>query len=304
MLNIGLDIGGTKMEIQVLDQSGEAIFKHREPTCKSSFSAFTGQVVDIICQAEKQVGQACSLGICLPGSLDPSSGLVKNSNILIINQRPVQQELEGLLRRKVVISNDANCFTLSEAMDGAAKGMHSVFGVILGTGCGGGYVVNQQLQQGKNANCGEWGHVPLPHYDGVVDGSAHRCYCGQLNCIESFISGSGITRQLRHAYGQDDIDSETFFKDVLSDTDEYAQKHLVLFRDQLARSFAMLINILDPDMIVVGGGLSNVPQLFDGLNVQIGHYTFGHYDNTPIRMAVHGDSSGVRGAAWLGRQAR
>ncbi|CAG9000913.1 MAG: N-acetyl-D-glucosamine kinase [Candidatus Celerinatantimonas neptuna] len=159
--------------------------------------------------------------------------------------------------------------------------------------------MNQQLQQGMNANCG----VMFPHYDEAVDGPAHRCCCGQLNCIESFISGTGITWQLHHLYGHHDIDSVAFLKDILSGNDERARHYLELFRSQLSRSLAMLVNILDPDMLVVGGGLSNVPQLFDGLHHLTGHYTFGHYNNTPVRTAIHGDSSGVRGAAWLGRQA-
>ncbi len=302
MLNIGLDIGGTKTEVQVLDQLGQVVFKHREATCKTSFMAFAQQIVAIIHHAEQQVRQPCSLGICLPGSADPTTGLIKNSNILTINQKPLQQQLQSMLERQVVISNDANCFALSEAMDGAGKGQPSVFGVILGTGCGGGYVVEQQLQQGKNANCGEWGHVPLPHYNPTNDGPAHRCYCGQLNCIESFISGTGMTRQLRHGYADEDVDSVAFFNELLPAGTLKAQGYLETFRDQLARSLAMLINILDPSVIVVGGGLSNVPQLFDGLNNIIGRYTFGHYNNTPVRTAIHGDSSGVRGAAWLGRQ--
>ncbi|MFM2485024.1 ROK family protein [Celerinatantimonas yamalensis] len=301
MFNIGLDIGGTKTEIQVFDSSGLGIYKRREATCKTSYDEFTQHIVAMIHSAESTLDHPCNLGICLPGSIDPSTGLIKNSNILVINQHPFQHDLEEIFQRPVSISNDANCFTLSEAVDGAGQDAHSVFGVILGTGCGGGYVVNHQLQQGKNGNCGEWGHIPLPHYRESVDGPSVSCYCGQLNCIESFISGTGINRQLTYHYGYP-VDSVTFFNQLLQNQNKLASQCFERFQDQLARCFAMLINLLDPDVIVIGGGLSNVPQLFDGINQRIGQYTFGHYHNTPIRTAVHGDSSGIRGAAWLGRQ--
>jgi fructokinase len=299
---MGLDVGGTKIEIQVLDADGKRVYQYREPTCKSNYDAFTQQVCQLVQSAEAELKTPCSVGLCLPGSLDFSTGLMKNSNILVLNHQPLQQTLQTLLDRPVSISNDANCFTLSEAVDGAGQGEHTVFGVILGTGCGGGMVINQTLQQGKNGNCGEWGHVPLPYYDPVRDGPSHSCYCGQHNCIESFISGTGIARQLTHHYKKP-IDAVTFFTHMLKEDDPLAENFILQLRDQLARCFALIINMIDPDVIVVGGGMSNVKILFQDIHDQIGRYTFGHYDNTPVRVAIHGDSSGIRGAAWLGRSA-
>lgn len=299
MLRLGMDIGGTKIEVQVLDGVGHAVYLRRYATCKDSFTAFADQIVGVVQEAEVELQARCSVGICLPGSPDPDSGLIKNSNILVINRQPLQRSLTERLRRPVAVSNDANCFTLSEAIDGAGKGKHSVFGVIIGTGCGGGLVINQRLQQGKNGNCGEWGHNPLPHYRPSQDGPFHRCYCGQDNCIESFISGTGIARQVTAHYRRP-VDSVTFFDAMLNAPDESARLLLARFRDQLARSLATAINMLDPDMIVLGGGLSNVRPLIDDINGLIGRYTFGRYGNTPVCSALHGDSSGVRGAAWLG----
>jgi len=302
MFHLGMDIGGTKIEVQVLDKSGTSIYRHRTATHTQSTEALVEQVVLLIRDAEAEVGQPCTLGVGLPGSLDPQSGLLKNSNILSLNQHPVQQLLVQRLQRPITLTNDANCFALSEAMDGAGAGHHCVAGVILGTGCGGGIVIGQQLQQGKNGNSGEWGHVALPGYQQERDGAPHRCYCGQWNCLESFVSGTGITRQLRSEFGES-MNGEQFFHDYSLHPTPHSIQWVERFRDQLSRVLAMIVNILDPDIIVLGGGLSNVSPLHSNLADCMSQYTFGRYANTPVVTARHGDSSGVRGAAWLGRNA-
>ncbi|MCL2893412.1 ROK family protein [Brenneria tiliae] len=299
MLRLGMDIGGSKIEVQVLDDAGRIRYRQRTVTSKENVRTFVDQICSLVSEAETVVGQSCSIGLGLPGSPDPCSGRIKNSNILTINQQPLQQLLTDRLHRPVAIANDANCFTLSEAIDGAGAGLHSVVGVILGTGCGGGVVIDRRLQQGKNGNCGEWGHIPLPYYQPARDGEPHRCYCGQLNCIESFISGTGVARQLSANY-RHSVDCVSFFSQLSKQEDPQALALLERIRDQLARSLAMIVNMLDPDIIILGGGLSNVPLLYTNIASLMGQYTFGHYCNTLILPAQHGDSSGVRGAAWLG----
>ena len=299
MWHLGMDVGGTKIEVQVIDHLGEVHYQKRVETEKESVSQFIEQVKCLTNDAQSTVGKKCSLGIGLPGSPDRETGLIKNSNILILNNQPLRELLENNLRQPVALNNDANCFTLSEAIDGAGKGYACVAGVVLGTGCGGGLVLNQKIHSGKNGNGGEWGHIPLSGYRPEVDGESHHCYCGQWNCTESFISGSGLNRQLRHLINPP-LDSVSFFKKLQLSKHHDSQMALALFRDQLARSLAMLVNMIDPDIIVLGGGLSNVLPLYNGISKEINQYTFGNSSNICVVPARHGDSSGVRGAAWLG----
>ncbi|RKF18550.1 ROK family protein [Alginatibacterium sediminis] len=295
---IGFDIGGTKTEIIVLDAHGEQHFKKRIPT-EHDYQGFLNNIESLVLEAERSVGGACSVGIGLPGVLDPRTGLIKNANCTFLNGHQLKKDLDARLNRSVAIANDANCFALSEAVDGAAAGKSVVFGVILGTGCGGGLVVNQQVIGGLNANAGEWGHNPLPGFNSEIDGNPVQCFCGGKNCLEKFVSGTGFTRQYNQHSSAQLTGPEIFAK--LESGDALAKQCYELFIDQLARALASLINSIDPDAIVVGGGLSNVSRIYDDVKQLIPNYTIS--DDVVINLypAKYGDSSGIRGAAWLAR---
>ncbi|MFD1804666.1 ROK family protein [Mixta tenebrionis] len=298
-MKLGLDIGGTKIEAVVLDNEGKTRYRQRYATPTQRYEDFFTAVINIIAGASRAVGQPVSVGVGIPGALD-EAGLIKNSNILVLNQRPFAAELEQRLRRPVSVANDANCFTLSEALDGSGQPYGLVFGVILGTGCGGGLCINKQLITGPNACAGEWGHNALPRYRPENDGAAAPCYCGQINCIESFISGSGLQRQYFQRFTK-----HAKVPEIIAQLSAGETRTLLLwenYRDQLARALASIINTLDPDVIVLGGGVSNVEQLYPRLQERVAQYVFGQRCRTPIVRARHGDSSGVRGAAWLGAQ--
>lgn len=299
MLSMGLDIGGTKTEAVILDSTGKVLRTQRISTVKTDYRAFLASLVDFIQRLRSAITEPVSIGLCLPGTEDAGTRLIKNSNIVVLNQQPLIQDLERTLRQPVAWDNDANCFTLSESTDGAGEKSDIVFGAILGTGCGGGLSMNKTLWRGRNGNAGEWGHNPLPHYNARQDGEAVRCYCGQQNCTESYISGTGLARQFNQR-SEHPVDAQGVFTHI-AQGDPMATSLFRLFRDQLARSFASVINIYDPDIIVVGGGLSRVPAIFSELTDEVGKYVFNTACSTPIVPAVHGDSSGVRGAAWLGR---
>ncbi|MHC0467765.1 ROK family protein [Citrobacter sp. EBS8] len=298
-MRLGLDIGGTKIEAVVIDNTGEIVYRERCVTPKQSYDDFFHAVTEMIAKARQAVNQPFSVGVGVPGAVD-SEGLIKNSNILVLNQQSFAQDLEQALGMAVPVTNDANCFTLSEAMDGSGYGHSVVFGVILGTGCGGGVCIDNRLISGPNACAGEWGHNALPRYHESRDGAAVTCYCGQLNCIESFISGSGLERQyLNHTAQHAGVPQimrqvESGDADACSLWERYC--------DQLARALASVVNTLDPDVIVLGGGVSNIDLLYSGLQARVAQYVFGKQCRTPIVPARHGDSSGVRGAAWLGAQ--
>lgn len=297
-MKLGLDIGGTKIEAVVLDDHGAICYRERYATQKQSYTSFFQSVVGIIRLAQAAFPLPLTVGIGVPGAVDPTSGLIKNSNILVLNQQPFASDLEQTLAIPVTITNDANCFTLSEAMDGSGQGYGVVFGVILGTGCGGGLCVDQRLITGPNACAGEWGHNALPRYDANVDGESALCYCGYHNCIESFISGSGLERQYHSMFNKHAAVPEIIRQVGAGDEQTIGlwQRH----GDQLARALASIVNMIDPDVIVLGGGVSNIDMLYTGLQQRVANYVFGRQCNTPILRASHGDSSGVRGAAWLG----
>lgn len=299
-MRLGMDIGGTKIETVILNREGDVVWRSRVATPKSNFDVFLQRVIDEVRKAQAWAAGPLSLGFGLPGSIEPGSCLVKNSNIQVINGHPLRDILSAHFAQPVAVVNDANCFTLSEAMDGSGAGHLTVFGAILGTGCGGGIVVNRHLLGGPNACCGEWGHNPLPHYSPEQDGAPQQCYCGQLNCLESFISGSGLARQYQQ-YVSQPMPAEALIQQM-REGDNIAEVLWRRYRNQVARAFAGIVNTLDPDIIVVGGGLSCVDELYRDLPAEMAQYVFGGRCVTKVVAAKYGASSGVRGAAWAGEK--
>ncbi len=292
-MRFGLDLGGTKMEAIVMDGAGDIIWRQRAPTPASDYTNIVQTIVQLVEAGEAAVGETVSVGIGMPGSLSPKTGWVRNSNTQSLNGQPLRQDLETRLGREVRLANDANCFALSEATDGAGQGAQSVFGVILGTGCGGGLVISGQLQNGANGVGGEWGHNPLAAPTAEeVPGPA--CYCGRHGCNEVWISGSGFARD------HNLINGETLTSEEIMASDTPAAKaSFDRLCDRLARALGAVINLVDPEVIVLGGGLSNVDALYQRLPEIWDAYIFSDVIETQVRKNQHGDSSGVRGAAWL-----
>ena len=295
---VGLDIGGTKIEAKVLTSQGDEQFVHRVAT-PHDYEEFLVCVEDLVILIKQHIGDFQRIGCGLPGAVSPVTGLMQNANSVFLNGHDVVGDLEKRLKMSVFIANDANCFALSEAVDGAGKDGDIVFGAILGTGCGGGVVVNQQVLTGANAISGEWGHNPLPGYDPQVDGDIGPCYCGRKHCIEQYISGTGFADQYNLKYGQS-LKSQQIME-LVEKGDADATQAYNLLVDQMARSFAAVTNILDPHVIVCGGGLSNIDRLYPDISKVITQYIFADKPQVNIRKAKFGDSSGVRGAAWLSR---
>jgi fructokinase len=292
-MRFGLDLGGTKMEAIVMDGAGDIIWRQRAPTPASDYTRIVQTIGELVEASQAHVGEAVSVGIGMPGSLSPKTGRVRNSNTQSLNDKPLRQDLEARLGREVRLANDANCFALSEATDGAGNGAQSVFGVILGTGCGGGLVMAEHLQNGVNGIGGEWGHNPLAApTPQEVPGPA--CYCGRHGCNEVWISGSGFARDHHQVTGQT-LTSEQI---IASEAPE-AQASFERLCDRLARALGAVINLVDPEVIVLGGGLSNVDALYQRLPQIWDMYIFSDVIETQLKKNQHGDSSGVRGAAWL-----
>lgn len=298
MMLVGLDIGGTKIEAKVLSEQGEERFVHRVPT-PDNYPEFLDCVEGLVALVKQEVGEFTRIGCGLPGAVSPVTGLMQNANSVFLIGQDVIGDLSQRLSMDVRIANDANCFALSEAVDGAGKGGEIVFGAILGTGCGGGVVINQQVLTGANAISGEWGHNPLPGYDPQVDGDIGPCYCGRQRCIEQYISGTGFSDQYNHKYGKSLKPKQIM--ELVAQGDAEATAAYRLLVDQMARSFATVTNILDPHTIVFGGGLSNIDSLYPDVSEAITQYIFAAEPKVNIRKAKYGDSSGVRGAAWLAR---
>jgi fructokinase len=295
MLRIGIDLGGTKIEIAVFDGGGAQLLRRREPTPAGDYAATLAQIKKLTDDAERELGAKASIGIGTPGALSPSTGLMRNSNSTCLNSRPFKDDLQRTLGREVRLANDANCFALSEAYDGAAAGAASVFGVIIGTGAGSGIVIHGRVIDGPNAIAGEWGHNPLP-WPADNERPGAPCYCGKHGCIETFVSGPGLARDYLQQYGV----SITAKEIVARSTHEAAANDaLVRYEDRLARSLATVINLLDPEVIVLGGGLSNIERLYENIPRLWGKWVFSDQVRTRLARNVHGDSSGVRGAAWL-----
>ena len=294
-MRIGIDLGGTKIELVVLDNNGQEQLKTRVATPKS-YQGTLDQLVSLVKQAEHDVGCVCSVGIGIPGCISLDTGMVKNANSTWLNGKPLNKDLNHLLERQVFIANDANCFAISEAIDGAAAKQPLVFGVIIGTGCGAGIAINGKIHAGRNFVAGEWGHNPLPW---MTAQEFHQtdCFCGKDNCIETYISGTGFIRDFN--LGELQVQRAEEIMALFEQGNLQAVNAFTVFIDRLARSLAHVINILDPDAIVLGGGLSNIDKIYQHLPQVLASYVIGGECQTPVLKNKFGCSSGVRGAAWL-----
>ena len=310
-MRIGIDLGGSKIEIAVLAHDGTIALRERVAAPAGDYGATLRTIADLVTGAEAQLNVRASVGVGIPGTVSPATGLVKNANSTWLVGKPFDKDLAEALARPVRVANDANCFALSEAVDGAGAGKHVVFGVIVGTGVGGGIVVGGRILTGHHAIAGEWGHNPLPwprdeeHPGGVAANqtpggvAANQtirlalppiCYCGKTGCIETYLSGGGLAADHARITGEN-----RDAKDIAAN----APATMARYFDRFARSLASVINILDPDIIVLGGGLSNIDTIYDELPARLGAYVFSDRCITPVLRNIHGDSGGVRGAAWL-----
>ena len=294
-MRIGIDLGGTKIEAIAIDGANELV-RRRVSAPRGDYAATMTAVRDLVAGIEHELGSTCTVGIGIPGAISAATGLVKNANSTWLIGQPLDRDLEMALGRPVRVTNDANCFALSEATDGAAQGARTVFGVILGTGTGGGIVVDGSVLEGRHRIAGEWGHNPLPWpQDGERPGPA--CYCGRTGCIETFLSGPGLSATFTAIAGRRAGAAEIAALADAGDAD--ANGALAVYETQLARALASIINVLDPDVIVLGGGVSNIARLYTRVPPLLKPFVFSDSADTPIVAARHGDSSGVRGAAWL-----
>lgn len=323
-LRFGIDLGGTKIELIALDPGGHEILRRRVATPQNDYLATVAAVTALVHQAEVEIGQSASIGICTPGAISPASGLMKNCNSTCLNGKPLHEDLERALNREVRLANDADCFALSEASDGAAAGADTVFGVILGTGVGGGVVVRGQLLRGANAIAGEWGHSPLPYFQfahAQADRSgtgqhpatgeailhpwpspreleaAPACYCGKKGCIETWLSGPALAAD-HVRYGGEELPTHEIVQLAAAGYGPCSAT-LARYEERLARALAGVINLIDPDVIVLGGGVSNADRLYDTVPRLWPRYVFSDRVDTRLVPPKYGDSSGVRGAAWL-----
>jgi fructokinase len=295
-MRIGIDLGGTKTEVIALAQDGAVLARHRVATPREDYQATLEAIAELVQGVESELALQGSVGVAIPGAISPASGKVKNANSTWLIGQLLQEDLQQILARPVRLSNDANCFALSEAVDGAAAGANCVFGVIIGTGTGGGIVINGTVVEGQNRIAGEWGHNPLPWpMAGELPGPA--CYCGRRGCIETFLSGPGLASDHLQATGQTLTGEQIVAQAEAGDT--AADKTLQRYEQRMARALASVINILDPDVIVLGGGLSNIQRLYESVPRYWGEFVFSDVVTTRLVPPRHGDSSGVRGAAWL-----
>ncbi len=299
-IRIGIDLGGTKIEGLALDRSGAEIARLRIATPQHDYTATVRAIAELVRDLERRAAcnsQPASVGVGIPGTIVAATGLVKNANSTWLNGQPLERDLASALTRPVRCANDANCLAVSEATDGAAAGAALVFAVILGTGCGGGIAVNGAVRVGPNGVCGEWGHNPLP-WSTPSEVPGPLCYCGQYGCIETWISGSGLARDHERATGN--RLSGQMIAAAAASGDAAAGASIARLEDRIARALASVVNLLDPDAIVLGGGLSQLDRLYAHLPALIERHLFGGGAlATPVLKAKHGDSSGVRGAAWL-----
>jgi len=295
-IRIGIDLGGTKIEVIALDANQGVRARHRTQTPRDDYAGTLRTIGELVAKMESETNAHGTVGVGTPGSLSPFTGHMRNANSVWLNGKHLDADLTEVLGRPVRLANDADCFALSEAVDGAGSGAGTVFGVIIGTGTGGGIVVNGRLLTGPNRIAGEWGHNPLPWArDDELPGPA--CYCGKQGCIETFLSGPGLAADLLRTTGRDLTPPQIVA--AAAAHDPQAEAALRRYEDRMARALAGVVNLLDPDVIVFGGGLSNLDWLYQEMPELIGRYLFSDGSHIDIRPPVHGDSSGVRGAAWL-----
>jgi fructokinase len=295
-IRIGVDLGGTKIEALALDGEGRERVRRRVPTPRDDYDGTVEAIAALVEGVEEEAGGRGTVGCGTPGTVSPATGRMKNCNSTWLNGRPLREDLSRRLGREVALANDADCFALSEAVDGAAADGRVVFGVIVGTGTGGGVVVDRRPLSGPNAIAGEWGHNPLPWpEDDERPGPA--CWCGKHGCIETFLSGTGFRRAHAEATGQELEPAEIARRAAAGDA--ACEASVVRYQERLARALASVVNLLDPDVIVLGGGMSNLTRLYREVPPLLGRWVFSDRVETPLRPPRHGDSSGVRGAAWL-----
>lgn len=297
-MRYGIDLGGTKIEILALAPDGREAFRHRIPSPQGDYRATLEALAGLVRQADAALGLRGTVGVGIPGATSPATGLVKNANSTWLIGHPLDADLAAAVGRPVRLENDANCFALSEAADGAAAGQGVVFGAILGTGAGGGIVVQGRVLRGRNAIAGEWGHNPLP-WPRDEERPGPPCYCGQQGCIETFVSGTGLARDYRAATGET-LEGSAIVA-AAEAGEPRAEAALQRLEERLARALASVVNVLDPDAIVLGGGLSKLARLYRNLPPRMPRWVFSDVFETPILPPRHGDASGVRGAAWLWR---
>lgn len=293
---IGVDFGGTKIEAAALEADGVMLARERVATPRD-YSASLEAVAALVAGLERRFGPADGVGVGTPGSASPQTGLMRNANSTWLNGRPMPQDLEELLGRPVRVENDANCLAVSEATDGAGAGAHVVFAVILGTGCGAGIAIGGRPHAGRNGVAGEFGHNPLPWPQGAHETPGKECWCGRRGCNETYLSGPGLAAA-HEAEGGRAMTAEEIASAALAG-DAAAAGAIDRYAGRLARALGAVVNLLDPDVIVLGGGVSNIPAIYDGLTGRMAAHVFADSCGTPVRRAMHGDSSGVRGAAWL-----
>ncbi|EMY3530837.1 fructokinase [Yersinia ruckeri] len=298
-MRIGIDLGGTKIEVIALANDGRELFRKRVETPRHDYHQTILAIASLVADAEKATDEQGSVGVGIPGTLSPFSGKVKNANSVCLNGQALDRDLSEKLARPVRMANDANCLAVSEATDGAGAGRHLVFAAIIGTGCGSGIAIDGRVHSGGNGIAGEWGHNPLPwqnedelHYQSEVP-----CYCGKKGCIETFVSGTGFATDYFRLSGNSLKGKEIIT--LMEQGDAIAELTMQRYEQRFAKSLAHVINLFDPDVVVLGGGMSNVDRLYQTLPDLIRPWVFGGECETPIRKAIHGDSSGVRGAAWL-----
>ncbi|MEJ2141650.1 MAG: ROK family protein [Gammaproteobacteria bacterium] len=299
-MRIGIDLGGTKIEGIALDDNGEELVRYRVNTPQHDYTATLNTIINLVNQIEDETRQSGSVGIGIPGAISPATSLVKNANSTWLIGKPLDKDLAEKLGKPVRIANDANCFVMSEATDGAGKDAEIVFGVIIGTGTGGGITINRQLVVGSNAIAGEWGHNPLP-WPGPSELPGQDCYCGKQGCIETFLSGPGFARWFAHEFNTH-AEKPLSAPDIVylaEQGNQAAEQALEQYEDRMARALSSVINIIDPHVIVLGGGMSNIQRLYENVPRIWGRYIFSDTVHTRLLANVHGDSSGVRGAAWL-----
>ncbi|QGM98213.1 ROK family protein [Methylocystis parvus] len=297
-IRIGVDLGGTKIEAIALDRDGAIRARRRVSTPAHDYDEILRAIAALVREIEQETGRRGAVGVGSPGSLSTHTGFIKGSNTQVVNGKPLDADLAKLIGRPVRVENDANCFALSEAVDGAGQGTRVVFGVIIGTGVGGGVVVDGKIVAGRNHIGGEWGHTPLPwmtreEYPGM------RCFCGHDGCIETFLCGAGLSREYRRVSGGEATSKEIVARADAGEAEALAA--LDAYQDRLSRALAMIVDILDPDVIALGGGVSNIARIYEGLTARVARHAFTDALDTKILRNVHGDSGGVRGAAWLWR---